>query len=473
MQWMISQDVDAQDVGVRSYNNFNFTILLYLIPAIAYPEDVAFIHGLYEDWDVDDYSLAINAWYGILYEKYMEEEIFANTDEFPISATCRPAQDLAGDAYAKQYANAFGAVGTILNPDGSEFCRSQGSWYVTPLDLIRFTRTYAFTNNFIGPTTRASLFDPDAADDRLLYNRLVTNIDFAIDQSEFPAHGGEQDNYRAALVALPYGYFGVGMANSPEFGSGALAQQILDAFQSAIEDTPPVISRSVSGVLGKNSWYVSDITVTWTVVDPDSEIVSSSGCDETVISSDTDFLGQTLTCTASSLGGTTSESVTLRRDATAPSVDVTGVQDGDSFAAVDPPDIGCTASDPEPGSGIVNDSPAPEISDDGAGNFSASCQAEDRAGNQDTATVQYRLVSLEVIAGTVAQSSLNDGNKNSLLVMLEQAQKLLDQGLVSQAVHVMVAFRNHVQALLQAGALPPEEGQLMLEDIDVLIAHYG
>jgi CubicO group peptidase (beta-lactamase class C family) len=473
MRTMIDLDVLPGDIGVRSYNNFNFTILLFLIPAIAYPDDVAEIHEIFKDLDIVSYSMQINAWYGLLFEQYMQEEIFPRTVDFPITPTCRPVQDLAADAYAKHYDSALDTVGEVLNEDGTQYCRSQGGWYLTALDLARFARTYAFTNTYIGPTTRASLFDPDAADDRLLYNRLVSSTGFAIDQSEFAFHGGTQEDYRAALVALPYGFFGVGMANSPEFSSTGVAQALLDAFQAAIEDTPPIITPTVSGVFGNNGWYVSNVSVSWSAVDPDSDIISTSGCDAIVVDADTSPAGQTITCTATSLGGTTSESVTIRRDATAPSAAVLGVQDGDSFAAVDPPDVGCSASDPLPGSGVVDAGPEPEINDDGGGNFTASCTAEDRAGNRDTASVTFRLVSLEVIAGSVAASGLNDGNKHSLLVMLHQAGQLLDEGMVEQAVNVMRAFESHVAALMKAGALSEEEGQLLLSDIAVLIAHYG
>ena len=46
-----------------------------------------------------------------------------------------------------------------------------------------------------------------------------------------------------------------------------------------------------------------------------------SGCDPTTISSDTP--GTTLSCTATSAGGMTSKSVTIKRDATAPKTEIT------------------------------------------------------------------------------------------------------------------------------------------------------
>jgi hypothetical protein len=57
------------------------------------------------------------------------------------------------------------------------------------------------------------------------------------------------------------------------------------------------------------------------VSDPDSAISSQTGCDPSTVTSDT--AGVTFTCTASSTGGTNSQSVTIKRDATAPSVTAT------------------------------------------------------------------------------------------------------------------------------------------------------
>lgn len=86
------------------------------------------------------------------------------------------------------------------------------------------------------------------------------------------------------------------------------------------DTTPPVVTPTISGTLGNNGWYVSDVTVSWTAAGPESPITSTSGCGPTTINYDT--AGTTLTCTATSAGGTSSESVTIKRDATAPSISV-------------------------------------------------------------------------------------------------------------------------------------------------------
>jgi len=89
-------------------------------------------------------------------------------------------------------------------------------------------------------------------------------------------------------------------------------------FVLPIDTTPPVITPTVSGTLGNNGWYTSDVTVSWSMVDNESPITSKSGCDTSTVTTDT--AGVTFTCSATSSGGTVSKSVTIQRDATAPTI---------------------------------------------------------------------------------------------------------------------------------------------------------
>jgi hypothetical protein len=59
-------------------------------------------------------------------------------------------------------------------------------------------------------------------------------------------------------------------------------------------------------------------------MDDDSPVTSTSGCDTAVIGVDTP--GTTYTCTATSEGGTSSLSATVKRDATAPTATITSPQ---------------------------------------------------------------------------------------------------------------------------------------------------
>lgn len=155
------------------------------------------------------------------------------------------------------------------------------------------------------------------------------------------------------------------------------------------DTTPPVITPSVSGTLGNNGWYTSDVTVSWTVVDNESTISSSSGCGPTTINTDT--AGTTLTCTATSAGGTSSESVTIKRDATPPDVSlVGGPADGGSyyFGSV-PPAPTCSASDATSGlagaCGVSGYSAA-------VGGHTVTASATDNAGNPASASATYTVL---------------------------------------------------------------------------------
>ncbi len=80
--------------------------------------------------------------------------------------------------------------------------------------------------------------------------------------------------------------------------------------------TAPVISPAVTGTKGKNGFYASDVKVAWKTADKESGVSQRKGCDDATVTADT--AGTTFTCTAVSTGGKATESVTIKRDTTAP-----------------------------------------------------------------------------------------------------------------------------------------------------------
>lgn len=83
------------------------------------------------------------------------------------------------------------------------------------------------------------------------------------------------------------------------------------------DKNPPLIVPVVSGTQGSGGWYRSDVQLGWNVMTkPALPILSQTGCGSATISVDTP--GSVFTCTATSDAGTTTNSVTLKRDATAP-----------------------------------------------------------------------------------------------------------------------------------------------------------
>ena len=72
----------------------------------------------------------------------------------------------------------------------------------------------------------------------------------------------------------------------------------------------------ITGTLGANGWYMTNVTVNWTIVDPESVILETAGCDTRTLSADTS--ATTLACRAVSDGGETTVAKTFKVDKTGP-----------------------------------------------------------------------------------------------------------------------------------------------------------
>ncbi len=169
---------------------------------------------------------------------------------------------------------------------------------------------------------------------------------------------------------------------------------------SPADITAPVVTPTVTGTLGNNGWYVSDVTVTWTTSDPESSIGSATGCGITTLTSDT--VGTTVTCSATNGAGlTTSSSVTVKIDKTAPTIsgsrtpapNANGWNNTDVFVS-----FSCADSV----SGIAACSGDTTVSTEGAGQ-SVTGTAIDFAGNTSSATVGN--INIDKTAPTISITS--------------------------------------------------------------------
>ncbi len=178
------------------------------------------------------------------------------------------------------------------------------------------------------------------------------------------------------------------------------------------DTTPPVITPHVVGTLGSNNWYTSDVNVTWTVTDAESAISSSTGCTPTTINTDT--TGTTLTCSATSGGGTSSQSVTIHRDATNPSI---------SYVSRTPANgngwnnssviVNWSCSDAT--SGVVDSTVSKTVSTDGT-NQSAMGTCTDNAGHSasDTQNGINIDTTKPVISGSASPAPVNGWNNTNV-----------------------------------------------------------
>lgn len=248
------------------------------------------------------------------------------------------------------------------------------------------------------------------------------------------------------------------------YGSATVGGTVTPPTQPT-DNTPPVVTFTVSGTQGSNGWYTSDVTVTWSVTDAESSVTSAVGCSTTV--QNTDVAAQTFTCTATSAGGSTTKSVTISRDATPPSVTYTGnalTYDVDKTVA-----ITCSASDAM--SGLASSTCANIAGDAytftlGANNYSAT--ALDNAGNTGNGATSFSVVATS--GGTcnlVKRWVTNAGVANSLCVKLDAASRAGARGDLNAKAGSIKAFGQELQA--QSGKFVPADKVAILLRITATI----
>ncbi|MDX6465310.1 MAG: hypothetical protein QOI27_350, partial [Gaiellaceae bacterium] len=185
---------------------------------------------------------------------------------------------------------------------------------------------------------------------------------------------------------------------------------------TVVDPTPPEITPLVAGPTGNGGWYTGDTTVSWSVGDAESDISGSVGCDQTTIVDDT--TGADLTCQASSAGGPSSQSVTVKRDATPPTVTYTG---GKATYALDETiAITCAAADATSGlaSSTCHDLSAPAWTMPGTTTLSAT--AQDNAGNDGAGTATFTVrVTAAGICGLAGNWVTDNGVANSLCIKVQ------------------------------------------------------
>ncbi|MBI4311362.1 MAG: SBBP repeat-containing protein, partial [Chloroflexi bacterium] len=150
------------------------------------------------------------------------------------------------------------------------------------------------------------------------------------------------------------------------------------------DSTPPIIVPTVFPSPNAGGWNNGDVTVSWSVSDPESGIGSSSGCDTAILTDDTP--GTTLTCSATNGAGLSgSASVTIRIDRTPPTITGSGAPDANSNGWNNGDvTVSFTASDGL--SGLASVSDPTTLSVEGAGQW-VTGTAVDVAGNTASATI--------------------------------------------------------------------------------------
>ncbi len=201
--------------------------------------------------------------------------------------------------------------------------------------------------------------------------------------------------------------------------------------------TPPIITYSLSQMPGLGGWHNSPVVLTWTVSDPESTIDSQAGCNSATVSTDSiSPTGTTFTCTATSVGGSSSQSATIKYDASAPvagtplwSINpltignntaltvpvmetLSGVISGEYFVDTDP---GLGNGTPMTWSGTADNLSASFGASLQPGVYAVGVRAKDVAGNWGAVVYDYLVVynpagPTDVTGKKTLVPSLNDGD---------------------------------------------------------------
>ncbi len=225
--------------------------------------------------------------------------------------------------------------------------------------------------------------------------------------------GGFATNSHSGTGTTADGSFGLGSrADGADNATGVFLWRT-----AGLDYTPPVVAPSVYGTLGSSGWYRSNVSISWSVVDPESAILTRVGCANATLSTNT--VGRTYTCTATSagLGGPTTKSVTVKRDVGLPTI-TCGVTPTFTLTQY-PAYVSGTVNDAISGpaspsvTGLVNTSTL--------GLQYASLVAFDRAGNQRTKQCPYKVVTTTcqgkavTIMGTAASETINGTSGNDVI----------------------------------------------------------
>lgn len=157
-----------------------------------------------------------------------------------------------------------------------------------------------------------------------------------------------------------------------------------------VDSVAPVVAPNVTGTLGLNGWYVSDVLVSWDYTEGGSGVVDA--CSTHPVDSDTDADGDDFSCTVHDAAGNTSNTanVTIRRDMTAPSVShvINGTLGNNDWYVSDV-DVDFSYSDATSGLGVLDGcTPDPWATDTSAQTL--TCTVHDNAGNSSSDSVTFK-----------------------------------------------------------------------------------
>jgi hypothetical protein len=229
------------NVGKRDYENANISVLTYLIPMIADPSLRIQVskEALINKWTPEGQEIHLRV--ALAWEKYIQAKVYSQLTP-AIKPSCNPTVDYPAlnRKWALEYVNRLDAAKGVTRDsrvNNKGYCQGQGGWYISGYELAAFVANF---DNAIKPLvsapTRAKMYIDSKADDMLLWSFTLPDNQFGAKFGTYnvPYMGGDHGNSHATIVKLPGGYYGVGIINSGDYGSGSTSAGIIRAFKTGI-----------------------------------------------------------------------------------------------------------------------------------------------------------------------------------------------------------------------------------------------
>jgi CubicO group peptidase (beta-lactamase class C family) len=239
----IDKGIQQADIGVRSYSNFNATVLTYLWPRLTDPAKADQIENQIEAAKAANNNHEVyGKLYGNFFENWMQKNVF-DVIRPAIRPSCDPAVDYPkrtpAVVFARYYENPLGGDNPRYwsEKDKNHGCHAQGGYYLSMRDLAAFMANYQATNTLISDKVRKMMYDDSTAATRdaslgwagFLTSPFATK-NFGV--NAIPWHAGGNLGF-TAIVQLPDNYIAVGTINGPG-NVGTIANTLKDAWVQAM-----------------------------------------------------------------------------------------------------------------------------------------------------------------------------------------------------------------------------------------------
>ena len=227
------------------------------------------------------------------------------------------------------------------------------------------------------------------------------------------------------------GDYAIGAAQNPFFVSptarglsgysleaAALPTKSYGSFLITVPD--PSVAAKVVGTKGTNDWYTSDVAVSWDVIGVAVNFDTKTGCDPITIT--LDAASSTTTCKVDGWLKTEarfekSKSVSIKRDATAPTVTVTGVTPNVNDQGWNRTDATVDWTCADATSGVTDASGSKAVSAEGTTDVDATCT--DNAGNSAKKTQTVKIDKTAPTVKFVVTPAPNAAGWNKTDVLVE------------------------------------------------------